>query len=105
MSEVASIDNISLNSAKSSKSNRSKDFGNEVIEEVKRRFLDEYEANKDLYDEEDIERIITNDFFVRRFVNFNGQGPEKGFEQMKKAYRWRKSFGVNHYDQLLIPKQ
>src|ERR1700689_1716314 len=76
----------------------------EDITSLREKFLKEYEGNPELYDEEDIERIRKgDDFFVSRFLNFLNQGPEKAFEQMKECYRWRKSFGVNHFDKGAFP--
>ncbi|RWS13518.1 Motile sperm domain-containing protein 2-like protein [Dinothrombium tinctorium] len=77
----------------------------EMIREVREKFLEDYKANADLYESVDIEKIKQNDFYVRRYINYLNQGPEKGLEQMKKAYRWRKEFNLNHFDQLTVPKE
>lgn len=73
------------------------------IEYVRRRFLEEYEANPHLYDSCDRERVAKHDYWVSRFINWLDQGPEKAFEHMKETFRWRRSYGVNCYDPLEIP--
>ena len=70
------------------------------ISHVRELFLNEVSLKPDLYDEEDIERVHKNDFYVFRFVNFLGQGVDKGFLQMKECYQWRRSSGINKFSSL-----
>ncbi|RWS15633.1 Motile sperm domain-containing protein 2-like protein [Dinothrombium tinctorium] len=77
----------------------------EIIRTVKEKFLDDVKANPNLYDSKDIEKIEKNDYFVKRFINYQNQGSEKGLEHMKKAYKWRKDFNINNFDQLCLPKE
>ncbi|RWS03407.1 Motile sperm domain-containing protein 2-like protein [Dinothrombium tinctorium] len=76
-----------------------------MINEVREKFLKEYEENPHLYDSEDIEKIKQNDFYVRRYINYQNQGPEKGLKHMIKSYRWRKKFDVNNFDQFSVPRE
>lgn len=64
------------------------------VGELRAKFLEEYEKDKTSYDERDVERIKTIDYTVLRFINFLGQGIDKGLEHMKDCYQWRKSYGV-----------
>lgn len=70
--------------------------------EVRQRFLEDFHANRDLYDERDLLKI-NSDLWVKRFINFLDQGADKGLEHMKETFRWRKSFGVNDFDRTTIP--
>ena len=75
------------------------------IEQLRSNFLEEYELNPHLYDEEDIQKIKESDLWVMRFINFLNQGTEKGLEHMRDVFRWRKSFGINKFDPLVIPRE
>ena len=57
------------------------------IEYVRRRFMEECDANPHLYDPCDRERVAKHDYWVSRFVNWLDQGPEKAFEHMKETFR------------------
>lgn len=66
---------------------------NQVIV-LREKFLLEVDTNSQLYDAEDVEKVRLNDFYVARFINFLNQGVDKGFEQMKDCFQWRKTVGV-----------
>ena len=72
------------------------------IEFVRKEFLQDFKLNSHLYDEKDLCKI-NSDLWVKRFIHFLNQGPEKGLEHMKEVFRWRKSFGVPTFDRLSIP--
>ncbi|KAI1290112.1 Motile sperm domain-containing protein 2 [Halotydeus destructor] len=69
---------------------------------VREQFMADYEANPELYDAEDLVKVNT-DHWVSRFIGFLDQGPEKGLDHMVECFRWRKTFGVNAFDQAIIP--
>lgn len=69
---------------------------------VRQQFMDDFDANRDLYDENDMDKI-NSDLWVARFLHFMDQGPEKAVEHMKECFRWRKSFGINSFDRTSIP--
>ena len=76
----------------------------EKITYIRARFLEDYYANSDLYDECDLKKV-NNDFWISRFINFLDQGLDKSLEHMKECFRWRKSFGVNTFDRTSIPRE
>lgn len=75
------------------------------IQQLRSAFLEEYEINPHLYDEEDIEKVKESDLWLTRFITFLNQGSEKGLEHMKDVFRWRKSFGINSFNPLEIPQE
>jgi len=75
------------------------------IDDLRRRFLDEIQSHPDLYDACDVERVKTRDVWVSRFLNFLDQGPERAFDHMKETFQWRRSFGINSFDPLEIPRE
>lgn len=77
----------------------------DAVNQLRERFLNEYQANQSLYDERDVQRIRESDFFVERFINFLNQGPDKGFEHMKECYRVRKAYGMAEMSQPDFPAE
>jgi hypothetical protein len=75
------------------------------IKELRERFLNEIDAHPDLYDAVDREKVIHSDLWVSRFLNFLDQGPDRAFDHMIETFRWRKSFGINHFNPLEIPRE
>lgn len=81
------------------------DKDHEAIQWVRDQFKQEVETNPDLYDPIDVKRIQESEFYVQRFINFLNQGPEKGFDQLKESFQWRKSFKLNDFDPLDYNKE
>lgn len=77
---------------------------NEDIQRLREMFLQEVSSNPDLYDDEDVDRIRSTDFFVQRFINFLSQGVDKAFEQMKETFQWRKKIDIKTFDQRDYPE-
>lgn len=70
----------------------------ESIKCLRDLFLQEVANHPEEYDEEDVDRIKKSDFFVQRFINFLNQGVDKGFEQMKECYQWRKKINIKDFN-------
>jgi len=77
----------------------------DAVNQLRERFLCEYQENGDLYDERDVQRIRDCDFFVERFINFLNQGPEKAFEHMKECCQMRKAYGMAEMGQKDFPEE
>ncbi|KAI1289370.1 Motile sperm domain-containing protein 2 [Halotydeus destructor] len=63
---------------------------------LRQRFLEEYEQNKTLYCDKDVDLVRNSDFYVGRFINFLNQGVDKGFEHLKEAFKIRKKFDISN---------
>lgn len=74
----------------------------EIIKTVRRQFLNDYESNKDLYHEKDIENVRENDWPVERFVLVH-KTEDLALKALIKAMRWRKSFGVHTFNDQYFP--
>lgn len=71
-----------------------------AIQWVRDQFKAEVDSNPANYDPIDVKRVEESDFYVQRFINFLNQGPEKGFDQLKESFQWRKSIKLNDFDPL-----
>lgn len=70
----------------------------EVVDEVRQRFLakaDNVETGQGLYEIEDVHRVSTNDWTVRRFLKACNGNVKEAFKQLDKCMQWRKEYGVN----------
>ena len=67
-----------------------------LIEEVRKKFLERVNNNPELYYPEDVERVKTDDWNVRRFLHTFKSEPnaDKAVEALDRAMKWRKSYGV-----------
>ncbi|RWS05941.1 Motile sperm domain-containing protein 2-like protein [Dinothrombium tinctorium] len=64
-----------------------------MVESVRKRFLAEYERDKQSYIEKDVERVRKQDFTVRRYIYGAKLNLDEAFEMLKNALRWRKEIG------------
>lgn len=75
------------------------------IDFIRQMFKEDYENNKDLYELQDYEKVINNDFWITRYMANMDESSDTILERVKSTMRWRKSFGVNHFDPLTIPRE
>jgi hypothetical protein len=67
----------------------------ELVEELRKKFLERYKNNPENYDPIDIENIRNNDFPVKRFLTNQNLDINKAIEQLDECMKWRKTNGVN----------
>ena len=80
----------------------------ELVNEVRKLFLADYEANSELYDERDVNRIRNNDAFVWRYIVSNRHCTFKvhvAVDVLIEGMRWKKSFGVHDRKDTDFPLQ
>ncbi|CAG2162973.1 unnamed protein product [Oppiella nova] len=66
----------------------------ELVIQVRQRFLEDYTNNPDVYNEEDVERIRTNDWYVKRFLLARRRNVDEAYEMLRNTIRWRQEFGL-----------
>ena len=78
-----------------------------LIEEVRQKFVERVAKNPELYYNEDVERVKTDDWTVRRFLYRFNKDPDvnKGLEALDKAMKWRKPFGVLDFKESDLAKE
>jgi len=64
------------------------------VEEIRRRFIEDYEQNKDLYSLEDLERIKNSDWFVKRFYLSKNKNVDEATKMLIGTMRWRMEWEV-----------
>jgi hypothetical protein len=76
----------------------------EIIERIRRSFITECEQNPDLYHKNDVELIRSKDWTIERFVLVN-KSEETALRALIKAMQWRKSYGVNDFNDQYFPEE
>ena len=86
---------------------KSQNISNELIVELRQKFIERVEKNPELYYKEDVKRIETNEWTVRRFLYNYSVKPDliKGLEAIDKAMKWRKAYGVLDITEENIPQE
>lgn len=64
------------------------------VQQIRERFFEDYQNNKDLYDENDVNRIRENEWYVKRFLLARRRNVGEAFEMMRNTMRWRKEMGL-----------
>ncbi|CAG2109853.1 unnamed protein product, partial [Medioppia subpectinata] len=76
-----------------------------MVTELRQKFLEIVSKNPELYYDKDIDKIKSDDWSLKRFLNQNKCNEEKALESIDKAMKWRKSFGVLELSDKDFPKQ
>ncbi|XP_054157655.1 motile sperm domain-containing protein 2-like [Oppia nitens] len=61
----------------------------ESVCKIRELFVEDYEQNKELYFDGDVERIKEDDWYVQRFLLRNKRQIEPSLEMLKNCMRWR----------------
>ncbi|KAI1301637.1 Motile sperm domain-containing protein 2 [Halotydeus destructor] len=77
----------------------------ETVARVREKFLEEFEANAELYIESDIAMITSCDYFIRRFLYPNDMNVELAFEQFREWMAWRKTIGFETASDSRFPSE
>ncbi|CAG2112658.1 unnamed protein product, partial [Medioppia subpectinata] len=63
---------------------------------MRQLFLDSArEGDSDLYDQNDVHTVRTDDYAVHRFLMANDMNAKQAYSQLREAYRWRREFPVH----------
>ena len=68
-------------------------------------FTGQINSIMDDFDEKDIENIMNNDNFVRKYFEYNNENLVESFKMMTNALMWRKTFGVNQLNEWSFPRE
>lgn len=67
-----------------------------VVEEIRKRFFTEvYPNSKDQYDEVDIERVRTSEWFIKRYLLAARRNPDEALNMLKTTLAWRKTVQIS----------
>ena len=76
-----------------------------AIQEIREKFLTEYELNPHLYSAEDVDMIRKENFFIRRFLYPHDLDPVPAYEQFREWMAWRKSSGFETASEQRFPRE
>jgi hypothetical protein len=65
-----------------------------LVQELRTKFLQEYEKEKDFYYPEDIQKVIHDDWYIKRFLLARNRDIKESLTMLIDALKWRKSEGV-----------
>ena len=77
----------------------------QLIPQVRQYVLKKCESEPDKYDQEDIDRVRTDQWTVLRFLKWNRGETDKSGEQLDACLRWRHEFGVNTRSEADLPQE
>jgi hypothetical protein len=67
--------------------------------------MNEVNLNRELYEEEDVERVMSNDWVIERFIIDRKGDLEQALERLKETMRWRKVEEVNQIKPTDFPQE
>ncbi|XP_015791653.1 motile sperm domain-containing protein 2 [Tetranychus urticae] len=64
-----------------------------AIKEIRDKFQAALPKNRDKFDEQDVQRILTDDWYVKRFLIARNRSPGEAFKMIMESLEWRKTQG------------
>lgn len=86
-----------------------KNFGfiaDEFVVSMRNKFLNEvYKGNEDLYDPIDIDKVMNDDWIIKRFLIASYKREDEAIERMSTALKYYKERDVHHVKENLFPRE
>ena len=76
-----------------------------AVQQIRNKFLEEYELNPDLYIAKDVKMIQQEDYFIRRFLYPHDLNAEPAYEQFRVWMQWRKEVGFENASPQRFPME
>ncbi|ODM93053.1 Motile sperm domain-containing protein 2 [Orchesella cincta] len=70
----------------------------EQLTQLRGGFFDKVKANDPGFHPDDLERVKTDELWLRRFIAHGEQDVETALQLLYECVQWRKEFGVNELD-------
>lgn len=80
-------------------------FDEIFVQQVRNKLLDKIQKDSDLYDKSDVHKLLTSDWFVRRFLAWKPTNIETAVKCVNEAMKWRKNIGVNEWSDIYFPAE
>ncbi|RWS22667.1 Motile sperm domain-containing protein 2-like protein [Leptotrombidium deliense] len=74
-----------------------------LVKNVREMFMEEYERDKNQFFDEDVEKIMNDDWFVKRFLIARGRNVKNTSKMLIAAMRWRKNEDVRNTTMNMFP--
>jgi hypothetical protein len=72
-------------------------FDENFVQQVRHRFLETLPQNQKYYDKSDVHKLLTSDWFVRRFLAWRPTTVETAVKSVHEAMKWRNNIGINDW--------
>lgn len=76
-----------------------------AVAQIRRQFLEEYEANSELYIASDVKMISECDYYIRRFLYPHDLDPDAAYDQFCEWMAWRKRMGFEDASDQRFPME
>ena len=76
-----------------------------LVHEVRTKFLQEVEKDPDAYYQEDVDRIIRDDWYVKRYLLARNRDVKESLVMLMDAMKWRKTEGVRDLEGSYFPEE
>jgi hypothetical protein len=77
----------------------------ELVIKVRDLFIEDYDQNKELYFEGDVEKIREDDWYVTRFLLRNKRKVDQSVDMLKNSMRWRKELEIPFLKETDFPQE
>ncbi|XP_015789618.1 motile sperm domain-containing protein 2-like [Tetranychus urticae] len=78
----------------------------EMIDSVRRLCIDHYESDdKSLYDPTDIDEMIVDNWWIKRFIIHTGGNEAEALQMLIKCLKWRKEIGLQSISDNHFPEE
>jgi hypothetical protein len=75
-----------------------------AIENIRTKFLTEFETNPQLYHQIDVERVWSENWQIERFI-LDTETEDEACKALIKSMQWKKSFGLHERNDQYFPKE
>lgn len=75
------------------------------VSEVREKFLTEHSNQKELYDENDVNKVMSSDVYIQKFMERKSGKVDDTVQMIKDSFKWRKDRGLNKVGDLSFPKE
>ncbi|CAG2109797.1 unnamed protein product [Medioppia subpectinata] len=78
-------------------------FDESFVQSVRDQLSEKIECNADLYDKRDVHKLLTCDWFVRRFLAWRPTQVDCAVKCVAEAMKWRHALGINDWTDSYFP--
>jgi hypothetical protein len=75
-----------------------------AIENIRTKFLTEFETNPQLYHQIDVERVRSENWQIERFI-LDTETEDEAYKALTKSLQWKNSFGLHERNDQYFPKE
>ena len=75
------------------------------VQELREKFLREFEKEKDAFHEKDIIKVMSDDWYVKRFLLARNRDIKEACVMMVNALKWKKSEGIHDLKATYFPEE